>query len=186
MSYNLDTDLFPAATGLVGDQGLSSLSLRAVASRMGVSASSLVYRFQSREGLLCWLLERLVSADAAAWQRRREEILHLSLTRAEIQAIARAVMTEQVLVHKAVCTGLWEFELASHSNAKFREYISLWRHNDIGFWERCFAQVGLDEKLAPSWASGLLAQSYAVLGLRARVCRCLWLEFWHSSGRKTL
>jgi len=176
MACDLKEEGLAPAIDLLVEQGLAGLTIRAVAARTKVSASSLVYRYKNRDGVLKAVMQAVMRSDESLWQTRRETLLHKELTRRDLPSLARSIYIEQAIVYRTAYLALWEFELAAERDPLLRGSVLAWRQQDIDFWEDCFGRVGLDVNLAPLWASGLLALFRVLLLAPPSSISLSWIE----------
>lgn len=155
MPFDIQDDLFTPAMTIMCREGLEGLSLRALAGDVGVSPSSLIYKFKSRDGLVFAVLDGVVAKAQAIWAGRTEDLPDVCLQKADFLALSQAVLVDQLVHHRCNVQVSWEFELKSALDPRMREQIWCVREAELSFWERCFQCAGLDLRLVPAW-SGLI------------------------------
>lgn len=161
---------------LLGEQGLEGLSLRALASRLGVSASSLIYKYGSRDGLLVDLLQELVAQKSSILDAASIRFGEAELAAADIPALARAYLTEQTTQRRLLHLALWEYELIARPEDELYKLLCVWRANDAEFWAVCLKRAGLRSDLADVWSSGVVAISRLLLIGEPNAVRLAWVE----------
>lgn len=99
-------EIIEAATGLFGEVGYHSASLREISSRVGISHPGLLHHFPTKEMLLQAVLERRDEADFALFAQDREEGLDYfeSLVRVVERNAARPGIVELFCILSAEAT----------------------------------------------------------------------------------
>lgn len=154
MPFESDDGIFEASKEIICRDGLSGLSLRSLSSRLNISASGLVYRFSSRDGLIGGLMDRFAGDMASIWVDRLA-VLPSSSSPADLPALSRAILLDQAMRHEAEIRALWECEIAGAGLASAQQAVSELRSHARSFWETCFTRMGMEAGLAPAWAGSM-------------------------------